>query len=77
MILAVVTVIVLLVIRLGPAPEAPLPETVALPPGETARAVTLGTDWVAVVTADETGRERIRLFDRTTGAERQVIEIEN
>jgi hypothetical protein len=73
MILGVVAIVALLVIRLqAPAPAAlPLPESLALPEGATARAVTQGTDWVAVVTeADE-----ILIFDRATGALRQRVAI--
>jgi hypothetical protein len=73
MILGVVAIVALLVIRLqAPAPATPpLPEALALPEGATARAVTQGTDWVAVVTdADE-----ILIFDRGTGALRQRVVI--
>lgn len=77
LILGVVAIVVLLAIRLPrlSSPPPPLPETLTLPAGETARAVTLGTGWIAVVTEDETGAERIRVFDRATGAERAVTEI--
>jgi hypothetical protein len=37
--------------------------------------VTLGDGWIAVVTADAAGHERIRVLDRATGAERAVTEI--
>lgn len=58
----------------APAPLA-LPDAVRLPDGETARAATLGSGWVAVVTADAAGRERIRVFDARTGAARGVTDI--
>lgn len=58
----------------APAPLA-LPKAVELPPDEIARAATLGAGWVAVVTADGTGRERIRVFDARTGAPRGVTDI--
>jgi hypothetical protein len=76
LILGVITIVGLLVIRLGSlgAPP-PLPPELTLPPGESARAVTLGEGWVAVVTVDRAGRERIRVLDRATGAERAVTEI--
>lgn len=49
----------------------PLPDAIALPPGVTARAVTLGSDWIAVVTeADE-----ILILDRATGTLRQRVAI--
>jgi hypothetical protein len=76
LIAGVITITALLVIRLGPFGTAPpLPEAVSLPPGERAGAVTLGRDWIAVVTTDADGTERIRVLDRTTGAERAVTTI--
>jgi hypothetical protein len=76
LIAGVIAIVVLLVIRLGSlgAPPA-LPPELALPAGESARAVTLGGGWVAVVTVDRAGRERIRVLDAVTGAERAVVEI--
>lgn len=71
MIAGVVTVIGLLVIRLQ-APALPdLPESIALPAGVTAEAVTFGRDWVAVVAGDE-----ILIFDAGDGALRQRIAVE-
>jgi len=76
LIVGVITIVGLLVIRLtAVAPGPGLPPEVALPDGETARAVTLGGDWLAVVTVDAEGRERIRVLDRASGAERGVSEI--
>ena len=78
LILGVITVVVLLVIRLSALQSAPppvLPDALALPAGETAQAVTLGTGWVAVVTRDAAGLERIRVFDAATGAERAAVPI--
>ena len=71
LIVGVITIVGLLVIRLtarraGPGPAA----EIRLPAGERARAVTFGSDWLAVVTVDGEGRERIRVLDRATGAER-------
>ena len=78
LILGVITIVALLVIRLAPLTRAPdLPEAIRLPPGESARAVTLGSDWIAVVTEDGDGQERIRVLDRTTGADRASLLIEN
>ncbi len=77
LILGVITVVALLVIRLsavGPAPVA-LPAEITLPAGERAEAVTLGQSWIAVVTVDAAGKERIRVLDRATGAPRSVTEI--
>lgn len=77
LIAGVIAIVLLLVIRLQaePAPIA-LPPEVRLPQGESARAVTLGSNWLAVVTADAEGHERIRVFDRTSGAERAAVDIE-
>ena len=76
LILGVITIVALLVIRLGPAATpVPLPAAVALPAGERAEAVTVGDTWLAVVTTDAAGRQRIRILDRTTGVERGTTEI--
>jgi hypothetical protein len=78
LILGVITVVALLVIRLSalqPAPPPVLPDALALPAGETAQAVTLGTGWVAVVTRDAAGAERIRVYDAATGTERAAVAI--
>lgn len=77
LIVGVITIVALLVIRLtrAPRPSLPLPPEIALPAGERAGAVTLGGDWIAVVTTDPEGRERIRVLDRATGSERAVTEI--
>lgn len=48
-----------------------LPETVALPDGVRAEAVTFGAGWYAVVTDADT----ILIFDSATGALRQSVEI--
>ncbi len=71
LIAGVIAIVGLLVIRLAAAP-APLalPPVVRLPAGETARAVTLGSDWLAVVTVDGAGQERIRVIDRASGSSR-------
>lgn len=76
LILGVITIVVLLVIRLsalGSGPE--MPGGITLPAGEKAEAVTIGTGWIAVVTVDAAGRERIRVLDQATGAPRTVTEI--
>lgn len=71
-------IVATLVIRMTGAPASVgLPAEIALPEGETAGAVTLGAGWVALVTIDTDGTERIRVFDRETGeprAETVVIE---
>lgn len=76
LILGVITIVALLVIRLSAIGARPdVPDAIALPAGESAEAVTMGTGWIAVVTVDAAGRERIRVLDRTTGALLAVTEI--
>lgn len=76
LIAGVIAIVILLVIRLqtAPAPVA-LPPEVRLPAGERAQAVTLGSDWVALVTVDAAGQQRVRVFDRVSGAARGEAEI--
>lgn len=72
----VLVVIALLVIRLSQDTSASslpaLPEGITLPAGEVAQAVTFGAGWVAVVTADN----QILIFDATTGALKQSLQID-
>lgn len=76
LIFGVIAIVALLVIRFGPfTGPPPLPDALALPAGERAEAVTLGRGWVAVVTIDAAGRERIRVIDRATGLERAMLEL--
>lgn len=70
MIGGLVVIISLLVIRLQAA-DAPLPAEITLPAGVAAEAVTLGSDWIAVVSQDN----RILIFDRESGELRQEIQI--
>ncbi len=73
MIGGLVTVIALLVIRLqAPAPAVPqLPDTISLPAGVSAEAVTFGAGWVAVIAGD-----RILVFDAGTGDLRQEVVVD-
>ncbi len=66
MVVGLITVIVLLVIRLQAVPaQAPLlPDTVRLPDGVSAGAITFGRGWYAVVTTDD----RILIFDAESHA---------
>ena len=75
LIAGVIAIVGLLVIRLDAAPGAGASQAVSLPAGESAQAVTFGGGWVAVVTIDGTGRERIRVLDGRTGAERGQADI--
>lgn len=49
-----------------------LPEALDAPEGTDPVAVTMGPDWVAVVTADD----RILVFDRLTGALREEVGLD-
>lgn len=74
MIGGVITVVALIVTRMPQAftSEAPaVPETLVLPDGTKASAVTFGTGWTAVVTTDN----RILIFGRD-GSLRQDVTIE-
>ncbi|WP_283967361.1 DUF6476 family protein [Tritonibacter sp. AK171] len=69
----VLVVIALLVIRLSDDTSAPLlPADITLPDGATARAVTFGSGWLAVVTTDD----QILILDSETGALRQSVQID-
>lgn len=71
MIGGVLVTFALIVIRLSD--RAPtLPDQVELPDGAKAQAVTIGNNWFAVVTDDN----RILIFDKTTGRQRQEITVE-
>ncbi len=73
MIGGVVTVVGLLVIRLNANPvPLPLPDSVTLPDGTEATAFTIGSDWYAVVSAED----EILIFDQVTGTLRQTIAID-
>ncbi|KUP92098.1 hypothetical protein TRIHO_31180 [Tritonibacter horizontis] len=68
----VLVVIALLVIRLSDGKTTPLlPQQISLPDGATARAVTFGPGWIAVVTTDD----RILILDGETGDIRQEVTI--
>lgn len=71
MIVGVVVVVYLLVTRLGDRGPV-LPDSITLPDGSTPLAVTAGPGWYAVVTDDGT----ILVYDATSGALRQTVEID-
>lgn len=71
MILGVITVVWVIVTRMPDANALPLPESIALPEGAKAQAVTVGPDWFAVVTTEG----RILVYDRVTGALRQEVRV--
>lgn len=61
----------LIVIRLSDRTPT-LPKDVTLPDEASAQAVTIGSNWYAVVTDDN----RILIFDKTTGKLRQSVTLE-
>ncbi|WP_170557898.1 DUF6476 family protein [Ruegeria atlantica] len=61
----------LIVIRLSDRTPT-LPDQIELPNGAKAQAVTIGSNWYAVVTDDN----RILIFDKTTGKQRQEIAVQ-
>ena len=71
MIGGVLVTFALIVIRLSDRTPT-LPDQVELPDGAKAQAVTIGNNWYAVVTDDN----RILIFDKTTGRQRQEVVIE-
>jgi hypothetical protein len=76
MILGITLIVGLLFLRVNgvstPADGLTLPDTIALPDGERALAVTAGDGWSAVVTETQ----RILVFDAQSGALRQTVEID-
>ena len=71
MVAGVLVLIGAVVIRLNASP-LPLPDSLTLPDGSTASAVTFGPDWIAVVTEGDS----ILIFDRATGDLRQMVDID-
>ncbi|WP_170412228.1 DUF6476 family protein [Ruegeria atlantica] len=61
----------LIVIRLSDRTPT-LPDQIELPDGAKAQALTIGSNWYAVVTDDN----RILIFDKTTGKQRQEIVVQ-
>lgn len=78
MIFGVLSIVALLVIRLQTPPPTPasidlaLPDSVILPDGATATAMTRGTDWIAIVTDNE----RILIYGLKGGNPHQEITID-
>ncbi|MXU65248.1 DUF6476 family protein [Oceanomicrobium pacificus] len=71
----IMAIIVMAFLRTQETAAPSLPDSIVLPEGTSAGAVTFGSDWIAVVTRDEAGRETIRIFDADSGAERQSVII--
>lgn len=76
MILGLLTIVVLFVIKfMGPTTATlSLPSEITLPKGETANAMTKGQNWLAIVTTDANGNERIHVLN-LDGTPRQVVNI--
>lgn len=72
MILGLLAIFVVLVMRFSSETPVPLPDTITLPNGATASTFTHGPDWYAVVTTDN----QILIYDRTSNALRQTLQIE-
>lgn len=71
---AVITVVALLVIRLGAMGGTPrLPDSIAVPVGETLISTTQGRDWSAIVTTDDQGTQRIHVLDAEGGIARTIL----
>ena len=71
MIGGVLVTFALIVIRLSDRTPK-LPDQIELPGGAKAQALTIGSNWYAVVTEDN----RILIFDKTTGKLRQEIALD-
>lgn len=69
LIFGVITVVAVVVTRFPKAATPPLPESLVLPEGARAEAVTQGADWIGIVTSDQ----QILIYDRATGALRQTV----
>ena len=74
MIVGVITIVWVIVTRMPQAMQrAPaLPDSITLPDGTRATAFTQGSDWYAVVTA----QDQILIFDRVTGALSQTVTLQ-
>ena len=74
MIVGVITIVWVIVTRMPQAMQRSpaLPDSIALPDGTRATAFTQGSDWYAVVTA----QDQILIFDRATGALRQTVTLQ-
>ena len=73
MIGGLLTIVALLVIRLGGASSPALPDTIVLPEGVQATAFTRGADWYAIVSQDD----EILIFNTSDNSLRQRISVTN
>ena len=72
MIVGFIVLIGFLVTRFPSGPDLSLPDAIKLPDGSTPVAFTQTSDWYAVVT----GLDQILIYDRSTGALVQTIEVQ-
>lgn len=78
MILGLIVIIGSIVITLSGGSDkitVKLPETLALPDGEEAEAITAGKGWIGAVTTGPDGQQSFHILDPDTGALRQSIKI--
>jgi Family of unknown function (DUF6476) len=77
MIIGLITIVALFVTRLPKAPpaRAALPESLQMPDGLSAEAITMGRGWVGVVASGVDGEEFL-IFDAASGALRQRIPVQ-
>ena len=77
-ILGFITIVIVIVMQFtrtqNTAAGPELPPFTSLPGSETAQAVTFGKGWIAVVTIDQEGVERIHVYT-PDGMPRQTMEI--
>ncbi len=73
MIIGFIIITALFVTRFTGGADVTLPVSITLPDGTAPAAFTQGSDWYAIVTA----QDDILIFDRITGRLRQTIRIEN
>ena len=71
MILGISTNVGLMIWKFTAEPAPLMPDSITLPDGVEASAVTLGPGWYAVVTDDN----RILIYDRDSGALRQTVTV--
>jgi len=74
MIVGLVTIVALLVIRFSAEQDVlQVPDSITLPDGAVATAFTQGSDWYAIVTADNV----ILIYDRKTGMLLQQVDVKS
>ena len=76
MIIGIAAIFMLIIYKImQPAvPDLALPENIEIPAEETAQAITQGRSWIAIVTIDDDGAERIRILN-LDGTPRQVVDL--